>query len=142
VYEIYGSHLIHNGAQQCWTCSRTIENGLAAKNKLFRMYKCNAQRRGHVFEIDFDYMINLCSLPCNYCGAAPSSSAKKLLGQRCNGDFIYNGIDRVDNSIGYTNDNCVPCCTPCNMMKKKMGREQFLAHVHKIAIHQGMLSHV
>jgi 5-methylcytosine-specific restriction endonuclease McrA len=27
------------------------------------------------------------------------------------------GIDRVDNSIGYTPDNCVPCCTQCNRIK-------------------------
>jgi hypothetical protein len=27
------------------------------------------------------------------------------------------GIDRINNSIGYEKDNCVPCCETCNMMK-------------------------
>lgn len=32
--------------------------------------------------------------------------------------LIANGIDRVDNTKGYTVDNCVPCCEMCNKAKR------------------------
>lgn len=46
----------------------------------------------------------------------------KLIQQKCfycgysNSDEII-GIDRVDNSKGYTRENCVPACKVCNRMK-------------------------
>lgn len=39
--------------------------------------------------------------------------------------FVYNGIDRVDNSVGYVLSNCVPCCSTCNRMKGTMSSEEF-----------------
>jgi hypothetical protein len=33
------------------------------------------------------------------------------------GIYTYNGIDRVDNSKGYTPENTVPCCKICNKIK-------------------------
>ncbi len=44
-----------------------------------------------------------------------------------NGDFVYNGIDRLDNALGYTLDNCVPCCKRCNQAKNNMGLKEFRA---------------
>jgi hypothetical protein len=44
-----------------------------------------------------------------------------------------NGIDRVDNDVGYVFDNCVTCCHDCNMLKLVTPREEFIAHVIKIA---------
>ena len=43
-----------------------------------------------------------------------------------NGEFIYNGIDRVDNLMGYTLNNVVACCKNCNTMKKDLNKEEFL----------------
>ncbi len=43
------------------------------------------------------------------------------------------GIDRVDNSVGYEVDNCVPCCGVCNRMKRDLTKDQFIDHVHKIS---------
>ena len=36
-----------------------------------------------------------------------------------------NGIDRKDNTIGYSFDNCVSCCGDCNYSKGKQDRETF-----------------
>ena len=49
-----------------------------------------------------------------------------------NGDFIYNGIDRLDNKLGYEEENCVPCCYLCNRMKWSITEKDFLAQISKI----------
>lgn len=36
-----------------------------------------------------------------------------------------NGIDRNDNSKGYINGNCVPCCKHCNYVKGDLSIKDF-----------------
>ena len=48
------------------------------------------------------------------------------------GDYIYNGIDRVDSNIGYIFENCVPCCKLCNMAKKEYPVEEFKEWIAKL----------
>ena len=55
------------------------------------------------------------SSPCSYCGD--------------NGKV---GIDRIDNSKGYTKENSTPACKLCNFMKKAMTVQDFLNHIKKI----------
>jgi hypothetical protein len=44
------------------------------------------------------------SLPCHY----------------CEGDIGFNiGLDRKDNTVGYSYENVVPCCGICNSTKGK-----------------------
>jgi len=38
---------------------------------------------------------------------------------------LFNGIDRVNNSAGYTNHNTVPCCKTCNLAKRDSTVEEF-----------------
>ncbi len=45
-----------------------------------------------------------------------------------------NGIDRVDNAIGYELSNCVPCCTICNRMKSNHQQEEFIQRSNRISI--------
>ena len=48
-----------------------------------------------------------------------------------------NGIDRVNNNIGYILNNCVACCKYCNIAKGVRTITEFLEHVQSIVIHQG-----
>lgn len=41
-------------------------------------------------------------------------------------DYTYNGIDRVNNDIGYIKNNCIPCCKICNRAKNSMSYDDFL----------------
>ncbi len=64
---------------------------------------------------------------------------KRLLAQRC---CMYcnapsNGIDRVENDLGYTVENCVPCCYMCNFMKGRLSLREFALHAGKIARNMG-----
>lgn len=64
----------------------------------------SAKKRGHQFTLtraDFDALLKQ---PCAY-GTAVHSLA------------LHVGIDRKDNSLGYTFDNCVACCGKHNQIK-------------------------
>lgn len=43
------------------------------------------------------------------------------------------GIDRYDNSDGYSKHNCVPCCRTCNRFKGSMHGDDFIKLCHQIA---------
>jgi len=70
--------------------------------------------------------------PCHYCGAVLGNIQKSASG---NGDFEYTGIDRVDNALGYTASNCVPCCRVCNLAKNDRSRADFIAWIGRVAQH-------
>ena len=41
-------------------------------------------------------------------------------------DFHTNGIDRIDNNIGYEKNNVLPCCGDCNYMKREFNLDHLL----------------
>lgn len=60
--------------------------------------------------------------PCTYCGHPGSNTFKYL-------DYpplFYNGIDRVNNDLGYITENVVTCCIFCNRAKGAGSLEEFL----------------
>lgn len=83
-----------------------------AKLVLYSRYKRTAKRFGRKFDLSFDEFIEVASTDCFYCGLAPSNVSRRQQSR-----FFYNGIDRVDNRLGYENSNVVACCTMCNTHK-------------------------
>ena len=49
-----------------------------------------------------------------------------------NGSYTYNGIDRLDNSLGYTLDNVVASCWDCNRAKQDLTVGDFLIWVLRV----------
>jgi hypothetical protein len=41
------------------------------------------------------------------------------------GIYTYNGVDRVNNKLGYTVGNCVSSCIVCNVAKNDSSLEDF-----------------
>jgi hypothetical protein len=105
--------------------------GLSAFNQLFYAYQRSARARGHCFDLSETDFRLLTQQPCFYCGAPPSQRAATVQGTH--GDYIYTGIDRRDNAIGYTLANSRPCCTDCNFAKARRTEADFLAWVQRIA---------
>jgi len=99
-----------------------IERGLASKHLLYTKYKYSALRRNIEFDLEFDYFIELTSNVCHYCGALPNRS---IAHTRSNGDYIYNGIDRKDNTKGYIINNVYSCCFICNRAKGDLSYEEY-----------------
>lgn len=65
--------------------------------------KYSARTRGYEFALSDSEAKALVGGACHYCGHEPEDR--------------LNGIDRVDNSLGYTTDNCVSACAACNNAK-------------------------
>jgi len=106
--------------------------GRAAFNTCYGRYKQSAEYRGKPFNLSKGEAEVLFKSHCYYCGSPPKTVVKNLRG---NGDYIYTGIDRIDNSKGYTVDNCVPCCKYCNYSKGNRSKEEFILWVTKVYNH-------
>lgn len=83
----------------------------------YRSYLSSAQKRTYNFELTIDEFSEIILRSCVYCG-----------------DVDKIGIDRIDNSIGYTKENSASCCKTCNYMKKTFSVHDFLSHIKKIYI--------
>ena len=68
----------------------------------------------------------------NVLGAVPTLDGVDNPSVSIGGNKNDIGIDRVDNSLGYTLENSVSCCSKCNYMKKTLNVENFLLHIAKI----------
>ena len=66
----------------------------------YNKYKSNARVRGFEMLLPFGVFESLLLMPCHYCGST---------------EWI--GIDRKDSDIGYSIENSVSCCWPCNKFK-------------------------
>jgi hypothetical protein len=65
---------------------------------------------------------------CYYCRASSSNYVRR----KGYPNFVYSGVDRLNNKLGYTSKNIVPCCRICNAMKEKLSEQDFLEHIYKI----------
>lgn len=106
--------------------------GRSARAQVLASYRRNAAKRGYVWDLEDDDFDRLTSLSCFYCGHAPSRARSVEKNGKNYGDFIYNGIDRMDNAKGYTLENAVPCCHTCNVAKGVMPLAEFEAWLDQV----------
>lgn len=102
--------------------SRKKYNDKNSKNlsNWFSLYKNNAKRRKISFKLTKDEFKNLVRLNCFYCGEQASP---------------INGIDRLNNKLGYSIENCVTSCKWCNIMKFVYSKQEFIEKCIKIVNH-------
>lgn len=81
--------------------------------------KEGAEIRGLDFLITDEEAFTLIESPCHYCGLIEKHR--------------YNGIDRVQNNVGYIPGNVVACCRWCNHAKGTRDVEDFLAWLKWVA---------
>lgn len=112
---------------------RTCSYGEAAFNKLYNSYNRQAKKRNLVFNLTKEDFKNLTKGNCYYCGNPPSMIWKEE-GQLW-GEYIYNGVDRLNSKIGYETPNCVPCCKTHNRMKSDLSIEEFIAACKEVVNH-------
>jgi hypothetical protein len=83
---------------------------------LLHRYIRQAEKRGYQFKIKFEHFKHMVQSKCYYCGQEPKQKM---------GDVLYNGVDRIDNTVGYELGNVVACCGTCNKAKGTMGAYEF-----------------
>lgn len=133
--KVAGYCLTSGGTKSCGCYHKIRTQQLFSKSpeentlgKVFCDYRRKAKDRGHCFNLSKEQVQVLISTDCYYCGESPGNSLVY------HGKTItYQGIDRKDNTKGYTPDNVVPCCIVCNIMKKATSHDDFLLHIHRIA---------
>lgn len=101
-------------------------------NTIYSGYRSNANSRNLSFELTKSVFTKITSQNCFYCGQEPSESDFSKGRNRTNTKFMHNGVDRLDSKVGYTIENCVPCCSMCNLMKNKFSAESFLNKIKQI----------
>jgi len=110
-----------------------LPEGSSLRNHLFKIYVANAKRRNLPWEITTGRFETLIQARCHYCGVLPQ---RTLAHGNKVGRIVYQGVDRRDNSKGYTVENSVPCCWPCNRMKGQLSEKEFLQHIQQVQRHQ------
>lgn len=128
---VWGKHLRNGNTQSCG-CRRGLSHGEASRNAILSSYRYHAKARGHGWFLTDAEALFLMDSNCHYCGSAPKNVQKNKNGL---GDYVYSGLDRKDNTLGYTTANTTPCCYPCNRMKGKLGYTEFLSCLKAMHAH-------
>ena len=98
--------------------ARRKQYAIENKDKMrYCQYKKDAFRQDLSFDIPKEVFLSLIKEPCYYCGDQTE----------------LNGLDRVNNNIGYAEENVVPCCTMCNRAKRDYTQEYFIEWIKRAA---------
>lgn len=130
------------------SCGCGIDNnGITAKQRRtwsfrYHSYRSGALQRKYEWSLTFSEFVKISSGDCYYCSSLPRScncmrdspSVRKDTPNTKEEDYeiFINGIDRVNNSIGYTVENCVSCCVYCNRAKSDLSYNEFKEHITNI----------
>ena len=145
------AYYVASGRSKTCGCTRTQKcveaNKLRASNircrkpygwssmvQLYNTYRYHARRRHLEFNLTKELFSVLTKQRCDYCGREPENVNKP--NRRHYGEYIYNGLDRIDNAKGYTPENVVPACHPCNRAKGTMTRTEFINWILTAAKYQ------
>lgn len=113
----------------CGKCGVKQYFGHDANLNQIYMTKSNRPLGGYsAFDITFEDFRRLTQSLCYWCGQW--NPTKRV----CRNGLIteWHGLDRLDNTIGHTLANCVPCCWDCNNMRGNMTTEEFIKKIKEI----------
>lgn len=122
-------HLVKSGLRRCYGCTdiKPLDQFHKRKREAGgRGYMCigcssdpfskegfritirtTARSRGLEWNLTYDEYVRLRKQGCSYCKYPIGGVAGSV------------GLDRIDNKVGYTLENVVPCCGPCNTLRWK-----------------------
>lgn len=136
--EVTHTNLISGGTSSCG-CLIVETRGSERKplkevvsKAILNFYKRNAKNRNIEWLLPNKNFIELINGNCFYCG----NNLSNLFTWRYKYEVAtlpFNGIDRVDNTIGYTPENCVTSCKRCNQAKNDMTFTEFKTWAIKLA---------
>lgn len=89
--------------------------------------------------VSFEDFLKLTQYNCYYCNHPPNINSfnqslrdvKSSSFAKENGEFTYNGLDRVDNSKDHSVSNILTCCKWCNYSKRNLNIIDFINYMIK-----------
>lgn len=129
---IKGSHLTHSGVDSCG-CRTSIKRSKKMRKPIkqvlvncqFKAYASSAKSRSLVFTLTRKQITEFLFDRCHYCSSPPYAIYTRHFVDGTSQTIHWNGIDRIDPTKGYTQDNCVSCCKICNAAKSNYSLEEF-----------------
>lgn len=113
----------------CKQCQDKNFNAYSCYKKLYGKYYRSSWDRHLSFSLNINEFILLVSSACHYCKMKDSNCLTLKSGKK----FYYNGIDRLDNDVGYQKENCVSCCKQCNFSKRNLSIKDFFEWIKRVA---------
>ena len=121
-----------NRYDTCPDCPRRKTTYLELR---YKEYILSAKQRHKEWSLSYNDFCKISTGNCYYCGQEAQLQFRTQSGCNTALEGKINGIDRIDPEGGYTIDNCVPCCSHCNMMKMHYSKDSFLKQVVRIYNH-------
>lgn len=108
-------------------------NNASRKDRPWRVEMTSTRSQARYRKISFDLTVTdfqtLVTASCHYCGKKPGVPAKAVVLREAG--VLVGGIDRKDSSLGYTLENCVPCCGTCNVAKLHRPYDDFINDIKR-----------
>jgi hypothetical protein len=120
----------------CWQNSyRLAAKHDALWNQLFTHHRWQAKHRRIPASLTVAQFKELSSSNCHYCGGPPQQR-RVWRGKPSDRNMLnFNGIDRIDSTLGYSIDNVVTACKFCNVAKHEQSYQEFKAWVSRVYSH-------
>jgi hypothetical protein len=101
------------------------ENKKLSMPNQYETYKRSANDRNLIFHINYENYVNIVENSCYYCNEIQERG--------------FNGIDRINSTIGYEIENCVSCCQMCNYLKGSLSDNAFICRAEHILTNQKLI---
>jgi hypothetical protein len=125
-------------SKSCYSCRGEVLKSYSEETTLDYLYyvvKGRKSSKEKGFGLTKEVFKKVSKMNCYYCGDPP----KMVAGYKeWHPKVLINGLDRIDSSVGYYDNNVVSCCKICNLAKLDNSREDFLKWVKRIATYQNM----
>tara|TARA_R110000868_G_scaffold99024_1_gene272575 strand:+ start:4293 stop:5468 length:1176 start_codon:yes stop_codon:yes gene_type:complete len=115
-------------------CDLPIEN-----KSLISSIKCVFYNYKKDTNLTLEEYYSVSQMNCFYCDQYHSnifnkakSDKKSSAKAKENGNYLYNGIDRIDSSLLHNKNNIVPCCKWCNFAKSNLSLKEFYSWMQRI----------
>jgi hypothetical protein len=136
IKEVLVGSIICNKSKSCGCYYKEIKkkdrlpDNIAAVNNKYAAYRNSANKRNIPFELTKKEFDKITQGNCYYCGKEPM---KRNFNRKTSSYFHYmNGVDRINNDLGYSITNSVTCCDTCNRAKLDHKLSDFIDWIKKV----------
>jgi hypothetical protein len=110
---IIGQSLYQGATKSCGCLKRSVDR-LRPFEALYRTISRTSNKRGVKVDLSYEEFLSFTKQPkCHYCGVDLDWIPYTTNG----GKMAYN-LDRKNNALSYSKENCVVCCRRCNWGKQ------------------------